>query len=95
MSELKRAIWFYEEDRQLCVMNYSSIGESQRRDGIPSVYEFLTASHGVTTEAGKRRAPDGTAIKISIVTDRAGLEIAARAADIEIANEWPGWRSDK
>jgi hypothetical protein len=90
-ESLKRAIYFYDEAGQSCVMNYSSIGESGRRDGTPSVYEFLCAQHGITTEAGKRRAPDGTAIHISIVRDRAALKTAARAAGIEIANEWPGW----
>lgn len=92
MSEsLHRAIYFYNEGETPCVMNYSSIGESLRRDGMQTVYEFLVAQHGVTTEAGKRRAPDGTAIHISIVRDRPALEIAARAAGITIQNELPGW----
>jgi hypothetical protein len=82
-KKLKQAIFFYTEEGELCVMNYSSSGDCLRRDGVMPVSEFLEKSRGKTLEIVER----GQGHKrhfACVVTDRAKLEDLAIAANIKI-----------
>lgn len=86
-----RAIWLHWVGELMEVWNYSSIGEGIENRG-DSVFDFLQRQHGVTTESYRRPLGNGERINTSVVMDAAGLIAAARAAGIEMANEWEGWR---
>lgn len=92
MDTLKRAIWLTLQDGMLEVWNYSSIGEGQRRDGLQTVYDFLQGQHGKSTELTRRNRGGSAWCTTSVVKDVPGLVAAARAAGIELANEWDGWQ---
>ena len=82
---MKRAIYLYVgEGGEPQAMNYSSIGESQRRDGIQSVQQFMESQRGITIDRVERG--NGAARHWAcIVTDQDGLIAAAKTANIKIA----------
>ncbi len=79
----KRAIFFYVEAGELRVMNHAQIGDSERRDGIESVYAFLVRQRGVSISK-EDRGHGAARHSACIVADKAALKAAALSAGIEV-----------
>ena len=81
---LKQAIRFYTDNDELRVMNYSSIGDTLRRDGKQTVFNFLEGQRGLTVEKVERGV-GAARHSASVVTDREKLIQAANLAGIKVA----------